>query len=36
MGQVLLLPTLEEEQNTTSYTVKPGDTLYSIAREFNT
>jgi len=36
IGQVLLLPTLEEEQNTTSYTVKPGDTLYSIAREFNT
>jgi len=36
IGQVLLLPTIETEQNTTTYTVKVGDTLYSIAREFNT
>lgn len=36
IGQVLLLPGNETSQNTTSYMVKPGDTLYSIAREFNT
>jgi len=36
IGQVLLLPSMEMVPNTTSYTVKAGDTLYSIAREFNT
>lgn len=36
IGQVLLLPGAVTEPNTTIYTVMPGDTLYSIARQFNT
>ena len=36
IGQVLLLKTDTTEPNTNTYTVKVGDTLYSIAREFNT
>lgn len=39
VGQVLKLPTTEEtetEANTITYTVKSGDNLYSIAREYNT
>lgn len=36
IGQILLLPSTITEPNTTTYTVKVGDTLYSIAREFNT
>ena len=36
IGQVLKVPTPEDEQTGITYTVKSGDTLYSIAREFNT
>ena len=39
IGQNLKLPLTEYTEipsTTTSYTVKPGDTLYSIAREYNT
>ena len=36
IGQVLLLKTDTTEPNTNTYIVKVGDTLYSIAREFNT
>ena len=32
VGQKLIIPTLDE----TTYVVKKGDTIYSIAREFNT
>jgi LysM repeat protein len=35
IGQVLLIPT-ESQSNTVSYTVKSGDTLYSIAKKYNT
>ena len=36
IGQILLLKTDTTEPNTNTYIVKVGDTLYSIAREFNT
>ena len=36
IGQTLLLKTDTTEPNTNTYTWKIGDTLYSIAREFNT
>lgn len=39
IGQVLEIPTIAsitKTSTTTTYTVKPGDTLYSLAREFNT
>ena len=36
VGQVLRLPTLDEIDNSINYVVKRGDSLYSIAREFNT
>ena len=39
VGQVLEIPsttTITKPATTTMYTVKPGDTLYSLAREFNT
>lgn len=41
IGQVLKLPSdkasnVEKEENTISYTVKKGDSLYSIARKYNT
>lgn len=36
IGQVLKVPTPEDEQMGITYTVKSGDSLYSIAREFNT
>ena len=36
VGQVLRLPTVEESQSTDTYTVQKGDSLYSIARDFNT
>ena len=39
IGQQLKIPsttTITKPTTTTTYTVKPGDTLYSLAREFNT
>ena len=36
IGQILLLPSTKTSPNTNTYTVKIGDTLYSIAREYNT
>ncbi len=36
IGQKLIIPTSEETKPTTTYTVVSGDTLYSIARKFNT
>ena len=36
VGQVLKLPTVEETSGTITYTVQRGDSLYSIARDFNT
>ena len=41
IGQVLKLPSdkannVEKEENTTSYTVQKGDSLYSIARKYDT
>ena len=36
VGQVLIVPTYEDQQTGITYTVKSGDSLYSIAREFNT
>ncbi len=36
IGQVLLLPGTEEETTTNTYTVKSGDTLYSIANKYDT
>ena len=36
IGQVLVIPTSEEETPTTTYTVQAGDTLYAIARRYNT
>ena len=36
IGQVLKIPTVEEEETGITYTVKSGDSLYSIAREYNT
>lgn len=36
IGQVLKLPTASETTTTITYTVKSGDSLYSIAREYNT
>jgi len=36
IGQLLNIPTKEEASSNNTYTVKKGDTLYSIAREFNT
>ncbi len=36
IGQVLKIPTEEETPTPTTYTVQRGDTLYSIARNFNT
>lgn len=35
VGQILKIPTIKEETNNT-YIVQRGDTLYSIARQFNT
>ena len=36
VGQVLKIPTVEETKGSITYTVQKGDSLYSIAREFNT
>ena len=36
IGQVLKVPTPEDEQTGITYTVQRGDNLYSIAREYNT
>lgn len=39
IGQILKIPTteiMEIPSTTITYIVKPGDTLYSIAREYNT
>ena len=36
IGQLLNIPTKEEVASNNTYTVKKGDSLYSIAREFNT
>lgn len=39
IGQIIQIPSteiLETPTTTITYTVKPGDTLYSIAREYNT
>ena len=39
IGQILKIPKteiIETPTSTITYTVKPGDTLYSIAREYNT
>lgn len=36
IGQVLTIPTEEETETGITYTVKSGDSLYSIAREYNT
>ena len=36
IGQVLKIPTTSSESPTTTYTVASGDTLYAIARKFNT
>lgn len=36
IGQVLKLPTVEETKENEVYTVERGDSLYSIARRFNT
>lgn len=37
IGQVILLPSVDtSSDNTSIYVVNPGDTLYSIAREYNT
>lgn len=36
VGQILRIPSVEESSPGVTYTVKRGDSLYSIAREFNT
>ena len=36
IGQILMVPTVVEEKNYSTYTVVPGDSLYSIASRFNT
>ena len=36
VGQSLKIPTVEETEGSITYTVQKGDSLYSIAREFNT
>ena len=38
IGEILVIPsnTTSENINTTTYTVKYGDTLYSIAKKYNT
>ena len=36
VGQVLKIPTTGNEESTITYTVMSGDTLYSIARKYNT
>ena len=36
VGQILRIPSVEESAPGVTYTVKRGDSLYSIAREFNT
>jgi LysM repeat protein len=36
IGQILKLPTNEAEESSNTYTVKSGDTLYSIANKYNT
>ena len=36
IGQLLELPTVEETEGSITYTVQKGDSLYSIAKEFNT
>ena len=36
IGQVLLIPSSNESQNYTTYTVVAGDSLYKIANKFNT
>lgn len=36
IGQVLKIPSAQEEETSITYTVKSGDSLYSIAREYNT
>lgn len=36
VGQVLKIPTVEETSGSDTYIVQKGDSLYSIAREFNT
>lgn len=39
IGQILKIPTteiIETPTTTVTYTVEPGDTLYSIARQYNT
>ena len=35
IGQILLIPTIQEDINQNKYTVKSGDSLYSIAKKFN-
>lgn len=36
IGQVLKIPSAQEEETSITYTVKSGNSLYSIAREYNT
>lgn len=36
VGQNLLIPSLEENLNSDTYTIKSGDTLYGIAKKYNT
>jgi len=36
VGQILVIPTKDTTEGKNTYTVKAGDTLYNIARQFNT